>query len=78
MVLDAAAAAKALTEGAQEFERRAGRRPRSLQELHAAGLARAPLVDPSGVPFDMMSRRSGWRCRGGRSCGGTTCGGRGR
>jgi hypothetical protein len=52
MVLDAAAAARSLTESAREFARRAGRPPRDLAELRASGLARAPLVDPAGVPFE--------------------------
>jgi hypothetical protein len=52
MALDAADAAEALTAGAAEFGRRTGRPPRNLAELSASGLARGPLVDPTGVPFE--------------------------
>ena len=50
--IDAVSAAEALAAGVEAFERRFGRRPRGLEELSAAGLARAPLVDPTGVPFE--------------------------
>ena len=52
---DAADAAQALV---KEFERRTGRRPDPLDELRSAGLARAPVVDSSGVPFQ-YDRESG-------------------
>jgi hypothetical protein len=52
MAIDALTAAEALSAGAQEFARRSGRLPRSLEEIAAAGLARVPLVDPAGVRFD--------------------------
>lgn len=50
--LDAADAADRLTARVAQFRERAGRLPRSLGELSAAGLARGPLVDPAGVPFE--------------------------
>jgi hypothetical protein len=50
-VLDAYDEADRLTALVEQFARRAGRRPRTLDELRAAGLLRAPAVDSSGVPF---------------------------
>jgi hypothetical protein len=50
--LDALDAVDAHQASVDEFERRTGRRPRSLEELGAAGLLRAPLVDPGRVPFE--------------------------
>jgi len=50
--LDALDAADQLSARVEEFARRFGRRPETLAELHAAGLARGPAVDPSGTPFD--------------------------
>jgi hypothetical protein len=55
-VLDAAAAADRLNEAVTTFVLRAGRLPRSLGELAAAGIARGPFVDPSGAPFDYDSQ----------------------
>ena len=52
---DAADAAEALV---REFERRMGRRPETLDELRSAGLARAPVLDGSGAPFQ-YDRESG-------------------
>jgi hypothetical protein len=52
MALDAADAADQLNEGVARFRERTGRLPRDLGELSAAGLARMPLVDPSGIPFE--------------------------
>jgi hypothetical protein len=69
-VLDARDEADRLTAAAAEFERRQGRRPASLAELQASGLAHDPIVDSTGVPFEMdpssgrvtISTRSGlWR-----------------
>jgi hypothetical protein len=51
---DAAAAAEALV---REFEGRKGRRPETLDELRSAGLARAPVVDGSGAPFQYDRER---------------------
>jgi hypothetical protein len=51
-VLDAAQASDRLNEAVAAFRARAGRAPRSLGELAAAGLARGPFVDSSGTPFD--------------------------
>jgi hypothetical protein len=51
-ILEALDQAERLTGLVAEFERRSGRRPRSLDELRAAGLLRARAVDPSGAPFD--------------------------
>jgi hypothetical protein len=71
-VLDAEDGADRVTAQAQEFQRRAGRWPRSLGELQASGLARGPVVDPAGVPYDYdpqtgratVSRRSMlWRAQ---------------
>jgi hypothetical protein len=56
LVLDAADAADRLNDAVAAFVRRTGRPPRSLGELAAAGLARGPFVDPSGMPFDYDSR----------------------
>ena len=69
-VLDARDEADRLTAAAAEFERRQGSRPASLAELQASGLAHDPIVDSTGVPFEMdpssgrvtISTRSGlWR-----------------
>ncbi len=68
-VLDARDEADRLTAAAAEFERRQGRRPASLAELQASGLAHDPIVDSTGVPFEMdpssgrvtISTRSGLR-----------------
>ncbi len=69
-VLDARDEADRLTAATAEFERRRGRRPASLAELQASGLAHDPIVDSTGVPFEMdpssgrvtISTRSGlWR-----------------
>lgn len=50
-VLDALDQADRLTRLVEEFRRRAGRRPRSLDELRASGLSPAAVIDSSGVPF---------------------------
>jgi hypothetical protein len=50
-VLDALDQADHLQEAVAAYEGRAGRRPRSLAEVAAAGLTRKPLVDEAGVPF---------------------------
>jgi hypothetical protein len=50
-VLDALGQAERLTALVEEFTRRTGRRPRSLDELRASGLLRGPAVDSSGTPF---------------------------
>ncbi len=50
-ILDALDQADALTAKAAEFERRVGRRPRSLSELTAIGVAGRLLADSSGAPF---------------------------
>jgi hypothetical protein len=50
-VLEALDQAEELTRRVEEFTRRAGRRPRSLDELRASGLLRGPAADSSGVPF---------------------------
>ncbi len=69
-VLDARDEADRLTAAAAEFERRQGRRPASLAELQASGLAHDRIVDSTGVPFELdpssgrviVSTRSGlWR-----------------
>jgi hypothetical protein len=52
MVLEATEAVDRLGADVEEFRRRAGRQPGSLAELQASGLARAPLVDAAGVPFE--------------------------
>jgi hypothetical protein len=49
--LDALDRAEALTALVSEIEKRTGRKPSSLGEIEGAGLARGPLVDPSGIPF---------------------------
>lgn len=51
-VLDSLDGADALQALVEEFTRRVGRRPASINELRAAGLLRRPPVDPSGVPYD--------------------------
>ena len=50
--LDAADAVDRLNGRVALFRDRAGRLPRDLGELTAAGLARGPLVDPIGIPFE--------------------------
>lgn len=57
-VLDAYDAADAAEALVREFERRMGRRPENLDELRSAGLARAPVLDGSGMPFQ-YDRESG-------------------
>jgi len=52
---DEAAALQTLVEG---VERRTGRRPETLDELRAAGLAQRPPLDGSGAPF-LYDRQSG-------------------
>ena len=54
--LDAADAAERLNGLVAQFRERTGRLPRDLGELAAAGLARGPLVDPLGVPFEYDSQ----------------------
>jgi hypothetical protein len=50
-VLEALDQAERLTRLVEEFGRRTGRRPQSLDELRARGLLRGPAVDSSGTPF---------------------------
>ena len=50
-VLEALDQAERLTRLVEEFGRRTGRRPQSLDELRARGLLRGPAVDSSGMPF---------------------------
>ena len=50
--LDALDAVQRLNERVAVFRERAGRFPRGLGELQAAGLARGPMVDPIGIPFE--------------------------
>lgn len=50
-VLEALDQAEDLTRRVEEFTRRAGRRPRSLDELRTRGLLRGPALDSSGAPF---------------------------
>jgi hypothetical protein len=50
-VLDALDQADQLQEAVAAFERRVGRRPRSLEELLASGVLKKPPVDDAGVPF---------------------------
>jgi hypothetical protein len=52
-VLDARDQADRLTAAGADFERRHGRRPASLAELRASGLARDPILDSTGVPFEL-------------------------
>lgn len=52
-VLDALDQADRLTAAVAEFERQKGRRPASLAELTASGLAQGPMVDGTGVPFEL-------------------------
>ena len=52
LTLDAADAVDLLNERVALFRERTGRLPRDLGELTAAGLARGPLVDPIGIPFE--------------------------
>jgi hypothetical protein len=70
LLLDALDRADTLTALVAELEGRTGRRPASLGELAASGLAGDPLVDSAGVPFEYdprtgkvrLSRRSRlWR-----------------
>jgi len=69
-ILDALDQADRLAAAAREFEKRAGRLPASLEELRASRLARDPVLDSSGMPFEYdastgrvrVSRRSRvWR-----------------
>jgi hypothetical protein len=50
-VLEALDQAEDLTRRVEEFTRRAGRRPRTLDELRASGLLAHPALDSSGMPF---------------------------
>jgi hypothetical protein len=50
-VLDALDQAERLTALVEQWRAHAGRRPRSLDELRAAGLLRGPALDPSGRPY---------------------------
>jgi hypothetical protein len=50
-ILDSRDLADRLTAVVQEFHRRRGRRPESLEDLRRAGLWRGPLKDLAGVPF---------------------------
>ena len=50
--LDALDAVEAAQASVDEFKRRAGRLPSSLEEVRAAGLVRGPLADPGRVPFE--------------------------
>jgi hypothetical protein len=50
-ILGALDQADALTRSVEEFSRRTGRRPQSLDELHAHGLWRGPARDSTGTPF---------------------------
>lgn len=56
MALDAADAVDRLNGRVALFRQRTGRLPRDLGELSAAGLARGPLVDPIGIPFEYDSQ----------------------
>ena len=49
--LDALDQAEALMRLVRAYEERTGHKPESLDQLRAAGLLRAPPVDPSGTPF---------------------------
>jgi hypothetical protein len=51
-ILDALDAVDAVGARVEEFARRTGRRPDTLEELRRTGLLPVPPVDPSGVPFD--------------------------
>ena len=50
--LDALDRIDALKAAVDEFTRRNGRRPRSLEELSASGLTKLAPIDPTGIPFD--------------------------
>jgi hypothetical protein len=50
-ILMAMDAVDAFNAASQSFQRQAGRPPRSLEELVAAGLIRGSLVDPGGTPY---------------------------
>ncbi len=72
--LDALDRVDALNAVVVAIEQRTGRKPGSLEEIQAADLARGPIVDPSGVPFEYdrdtgrvrVSRRSHlWRLHSG-------------
>jgi hypothetical protein len=56
-ILDALDQADRLTAMVQEFERRWGRRPRSLGELGVLGVEPASLRDPAGIAFDYDSEK---------------------
>jgi len=53
--LDALEGADALTALVAELTRRTGRKPASLADLEASGLAKGALVDPSGTPYEYDS-----------------------
>ena len=55
LALDAADAVDRVNAAVAQFRARAGRLPRDLGELKAAGLAPGPLVDPIGIPFEYDS-----------------------
>jgi len=57
-VLEAYDEAAALQTLVESVERRTGRRPETLDELRAAGLAQRPPLDGSGAPF-LYDRQSG-------------------
>jgi hypothetical protein len=57
-ILDSLEVARRLEAAVAELERRTGRRPGRLEELHAAGLWRGPVTDAEGVPFG-YDRESG-------------------
>jgi hypothetical protein len=50
--LDALDAIDRLNTSVEEFKRSAGRVPRSVEELRAAGLLRSKRADPTGEPFE--------------------------
>lgn len=56
LTLDALDAVDRLNGRVAVFRERMGRLPRDLGELSAAGLARGPLVDPIGIPFEYDSQ----------------------
>jgi hypothetical protein len=51
LILDALDGADAVAARVEEYARRSGRRPASLEEVRRAGLLRGPPVDPSGTPY---------------------------
>jgi hypothetical protein len=50
--LDVLDQADRLTAAARTFAAKHGRNPRDLRELAASGLARDPIVDPTGIPLE--------------------------